>query len=76
VLPLAVLTGRLGFSMRALNHQDMPESRGLRRLAAVGAIAALTALDALGAVAGGLRLWRGAPAKTLSYHGDGDRLSA
>lgn len=76
ILPLAVLTGRFGFSVRALNHQDMPETRGIRRLATIGAITALTAIDALGAVAGGLRLLRGAPTKTLSYHGDGDRLVA
>jgi len=68
VLPLAVLAGRLGFSMRALNHQDMPVARGARRIATLGAIAALSALDAVGAVAG--VLWRGAPNTVLSYHSD------
>jgi hypothetical protein len=76
LLPLAVLAARFGYSVRAINRQDMPPSHGLRRLGCIGAIAAITAADMVGALAGGLGLMRAAPHAALSYHGDGDRLAA
>ncbi len=76
VVPLGVLAIRFAFSLRSINRQEMPPARGLRRLAVAGAIAAISAVDAAGALAGGLRLLRGAPDAALSYHGDGDQLAA
>lgn len=70
--PLCVLVARLGFSLRALNHQSLPPLRGLRRLAALGLVLAFSAIDMLGAVTRGLGLrtgrGRGADAQALSYH--------
>ncbi|MBA3394208.1 MAG: glycosyltransferase [Deltaproteobacteria bacterium] len=76
VVPLAVLGVRFGFSLRSINHQQMPVARGLKKLAVAGAIAAMSAVDAVGAFAGGLRLMAAKPEAALSYHGDGDRLAA
>lgn len=79
--PLGVLAVRLGFSARAVGHQDTSEVHGLRRAACLAAVAGISASDAMGALArsvgradlgvhdGGFK--RGA----LSYHGDGDRLA-
>lgn len=70
--PLCILIARLGFSLRALNHQDLPPLRGLRRLGALGLIAAFSAIDMCGALARGLginTLGRAdADAQALSYH--------
>lgn len=76
VTPLAVLAARFGFSLRAINRQEMPSARGLRRLACAGAIAALSAVDAIGATAGALRLLAASPDAALSYHGDRDQLAS
>ena len=70
--PLAILFARLGFSLRALNRQDLPPVRGLRRLGAMGLIVAFSAVDMCGALARGLginTLGRSdADAQALSYH--------
>ncbi|MFO1250833.1 MAG: glycosyltransferase [Inhella sp.] len=70
--PLCILTARLGYSLRALNHQHLPPLRGLRRLGAMGLIAAFSAIDMCGALVRGLginTLGRAdADAKALSYH--------
>jgi hypothetical protein len=70
--PLAILVARLGFSLRALNQQDLPPVRGLRRLGAMGLIVAFSAVDMCGALARGLglnTLGRGdADTQALSYH--------
>ncbi|MCC5062647.1 glycosyltransferase family 2 protein [Xanthomonas campestris] len=67
--PLCVLASRLWFSARALNTQDLPPVRGLRRGAALALIAAFSAVDMLGSLAAGLG-WRRrrADAQALSYH--------
>ena len=70
--PLVILFARLGFSLRALNQQDLPPVRGLRRLGAMGLIVAFSAVDMCGALARGLginTLGRSdADAQALSYH--------
>lgn len=70
--PLCILIARLGFSLRALNHQDLPPLRGLRRLGAMGLIAAFSAIDMCGALARGLGIntlgHARADAQALSYH--------
>jgi hypothetical protein len=76
ITPLAILATRFAFSLRSINRQDMPESRGLRRLACAGAIATISAVDAIGAAAGGLGLMKAAPHAALSYHGNADGLDA
>jgi hypothetical protein len=70
--PLAVLFTRLGFSVKALNHQDLPPLRGLRWLAGVALILGFSAVDMLGAFARGIG-WHttgrtNADAQALSYH--------
>lgn len=67
--PLCVLASRLWFSAHALNTQDLPPVRGLRRGAALALIAAFSAVDMLGSLAAGLG-WRRrrADAQALSYH--------
>lgn len=70
--PLCVLFTRLGFSVRALNRQDLPPLRGLRWLAGLALIVGFSFVDMLGAVARGIG-WntssRGnADAQALSYH--------
>lgn len=70
--PLCILFARLGYSLRALNHQDLPPVRGLRRLGAMGLIAAFSAIDMCGALARGLGIntlgKAEADAQALSYH--------
>lgn len=70
--PLCILFARLGYSLRALNHQDLPHLRGLRRLGAMGLIAAFSAIDMCGALARGLGIntlgKAEADAQALSYH--------
>jgi hypothetical protein len=70
--PLAILFARLGYSLRALNQQDLPPVRGLRRLGAMSLIVAFSAVDMCGALARGLgikTLGRSdADAQALSYH--------
>ncbi len=79
--PALVLLTRLGFSLRALGHQQMPAVRGRQRLRALGLIAGTSMLDGVGATARSLG-WRGrgrgrAHANAaLSYHGDVDQLDA
>jgi hypothetical protein len=79
---MAVLTARLGMSLRALNHQDLPPVKGVRRAACVGAIVGLSLVDAAGALAGATGLGRprvrdGALAEEgLGYHTDRDNLAA
>lgn len=67
--PMCVLLSRLWFSMRALNHQDLPPMRGARRFYATGLIIAFSAVDMAGAFTRGcgLRFSRNA-AHALSYH--------
>lgn len=72
VAPLVVLGFRLGFSLGALNHQDLPPLRGLRRLASYGLILAVSAVDMAGALVRGLG-WntqggRDGDSIALSYH--------
>ncbi|WP_299201707.1 glycosyltransferase family 2 protein [uncultured Amphritea sp.] len=72
--PLSVLFARLGYSMRALNHQNLPPLYGPRWLAAVLLIICFSALDMTGALMRGLglRLPRGkdgGDVQALSYHG-------
>ncbi|TWI63423.1 glycosyl transferase family 2 [Pseudoduganella lurida] len=70
--PLCVLTARLWYSLRALNHQDAAPVRGMRRVSAIVLIGMFSALDMLGALCGGLGIRtstaRGADAQALSYH--------
>ena len=70
--PWCVLAMRLGYSLRALNRQDLPPLRGLRRLAAVPVLVALSSLDTLGAVVRGIVTIVRRPAdrglEALSYH--------
>ena len=70
--PLCVLTARLWFSLRSLNHQDLPPLRGLRWLSALVLIGAFSGVDMLGALCRGLGLRTGgaldADAQSLSYH--------
>lgn len=70
--PLCILFARLGYSLRALNQQDLPPVRGLRRLGAMGLIAAFSAIDMCGALARGLGIntlgKAEADAQALSYH--------
>jgi hypothetical protein len=80
VVPLAVLAARFVFSVRSVNHQDMPPAHGLRYLATVGAIAGFSLIDAAGTLARGFG-WRPAARQdaaagiTLSYHEDHDHLA-
>ena len=69
--PLCVLTARLGYSLRALNHQDAAPLRGLRRIGALVLIVLFSGLDMLGALCRGLGIRSAAaedPAHSLSYH--------
>lgn len=70
--PLCILLARLGYSLRALNQQDLPPVQGLRRLGAMGLIAAFSAIDMCGALARGLGIntlgKAEADAQALSYH--------
>jgi hypothetical protein len=66
-----VLTARLCYSLRALNHQDAAPLRGLRRIGALVLIVLFSGLDMLGALCRGLGIRSAAaedPAHSLSYH--------
>jgi len=70
--PLCVLLARLGYSVRALNHQDLPPLHGLRWLAGMALILGFSVVDMLGAFARGIG-WHTsrdghADAQALSYH--------
>lgn len=70
--PLCVLAGRLVYSLRALNHQDLPRLGGVRWLLGAALIVGFSAIDMLGALARGLGLHttgrEHADAQALSYH--------
>ncbi|NBF04104.1 glycosyltransferase [Pseudomonas sp. Fl5BN2] len=70
--PLCVMVGRLGYSLRALNHQDLPPLRGLRRLGATAIVIGMSLLDTAGAVVRGCGLSVGRSSarhsEALSYH--------
>jgi hypothetical protein len=67
--PVCVQLSRLGFSLRALNRQDLPPLHGLRRLGALALILAFSAIDLGGALLRGLMPQRAdADAQALSYH--------
>jgi hypothetical protein len=78
---MAVLAARLGMSLGALNHQDLPPVKGVRRAACVGAIVGLSLVDVAGALAGATGLGRpkvrdGALAdEGLGYHTNRDGLT-
>jgi glycosyltransferase involved in cell wall biosynthesis len=63
------LGARWVFSVRSVNHQDMPEVHGLRRARVVGWLTAISALDLAGAL-----FTRTGDREALSYHADVDRL--
>lgn len=68
--PLCVLGARLWFSLRALNHQDLPPLRGVRWLGAVALVGMFSGVDMLGALSRGLG-WHSAgrrDTQSLSYH--------
>lgn len=70
--PLCVMIGRLSYSLRALNHQDLPPLHGLRRLGAIGMLIGMSLLDTLGAVVRGCGISIGRSSarhsEALSYH--------
>ena len=70
--PLCVMLMRLGYSLRALGHQDMPALGPVRYLAAVVCTIGISALDTLGALVRSLGLVRSTAAQrelaALSYH--------
>lgn len=70
--PLCVLTARLWYSLRALNHQDAAPVRGLRWVSAVVLIGIFSGIDMIGALCAGLGIRsapaEGADAQSLSYH--------
>lgn len=70
--PFCVMAMRLGYSLRALNRQQLPRLGAVRYLAAVGVTIAASAVDTLGALARGLGLTGRASARrdleALSYH--------
>jgi hypothetical protein len=68
--PLLVLLSRLGYSLHALNHQDLPRLKGLRWLGAVLALVAVSGVDMAGAMVRGLGWKRARSGETeaLSYH--------
>lgn len=70
--PFCVMAGRLGYSLRALNHQDLPPLQGVRRLAGMAMVVALSLLDTAGAVVRGLGISAGRSSarhsEALSYH--------
>ncbi|MCR8720123.1 glycosyltransferase [Pseudomonas syringae] len=70
--PLCVMVGRLGYSLRALNHQDLPPLRGFRRLSAMAFVVGLSLMDTAGAVIRGCGLSFGRASarhsEALSYH--------
>jgi hypothetical protein len=70
--PFCVMAGRLGYSLRALNHQDLPPLRGVRRLAGISMVIGMSLLDTAGAVVRGLGISAGRGkarhSEALSYH--------
>ncbi|MDR2838718.1 MAG: glycosyltransferase family 2 protein [Azonexus sp.] len=67
--PFCVLAVRLGCSLRALNHQDLPRLGPLRYLAALCLTIAISAVDTLGALARGSGLSTARrDLEALSYH--------
>jgi hypothetical protein len=70
--PWCVMAMRLGYSLRAVNRQDLPPLRGLRRLGAVAMTVGLSSIDTLGAVVRGCMTVVRRPAdrglEALSYH--------
>jgi len=72
IAPLLVLFIRLGISLKALNHQDLPSVKGIKWLHAVGAIFAVSAIDMTGALFRGLDVYTHSNADrdqvSLSYH--------
>ncbi len=71
--PLCVMFGRLGYSLKALNKQDMPNINGIRRMAVYGLIVGFSLADTVGALARSVGIntvgRASADAKALSYHG-------
>jgi len=63
------LGARWVFSVRSVNHQQMPEVHGLKRARVVGWLTAISALDLAGAL-----LARTGDGAALSYHHDVDGL--
>ncbi len=72
--PLCVMLGRLGFSLKSINRQDMPVINGVRRMMAYGLIIGFSLVDTLGALARSIGIntvgRTSADAKALSYHGE------
>ncbi|WGS52618.1 glycosyltransferase family 2 protein [Paraburkholderia sp. D15] len=74
IAPWCVMAGRLGFSLRALNHQGLPPVRGWRRAVTVALLVGISSVDTLGAVARGIGFGFGArralrrETQALSYH--------
>jgi len=70
--PLCVMAGRLGYSLRALNHQDLPPLHGSRRLAATAMVIVISLIDTAGAVLRGMGINAGRASarhsEALSYH--------
>ena len=70
--PLCVMATRLYYSLRALNRQDLPRLRGLRRPLAVALVLGLSAIDTFGAVTRAVLAIARPPAdrklEALSYH--------
>lgn len=71
--PLCVMIGRLGYSLKAINRQDMPMVKGVRRIMAYGLIIGFSLVDTLGALARSIGIntvgHASADAEALSYHG-------
>ncbi|MES2887921.1 MAG: glycosyltransferase family 2 protein [Pseudomonadota bacterium] len=68
--PVCVQLGRLSYSLRALNRQDLPALRGGRWLMGLACIVGFSVVDLTGAVARGFGFKRAASSgdQTLSYH--------
>lgn len=70
--PLCVMISRLGYSLRALNHQDLPPVRGLKLLSAITVVIAVSLIDTAGAVVRGCGISVGRAGalrnEALSYH--------
>jgi hypothetical protein len=70
--PFCVMAGRLGYSLRALNHQDLPPLHGWRRLLATTMLIGMSLLDTAGAIVRGLGISAGRAkarhSEALSYH--------
>ncbi|KVX50578.1 glycosyltransferase family 2 protein [Burkholderia stagnalis] len=70
--PFCVMAMRLGYSLGALNRQQLPPLGAVRYLAAVAVTIGVSAVDTLGALARGAGLSRRASARrdldALSYH--------